>query len=262
MKKNSTITGIFLSLLLATPIAQAVVLTFDDIGASAGTIVNTQYNSDAFGNVTISADNVRFSGLNTPNFRDRAVIFDSTDDTAPAGVNDYDFDLVNPIGGPDDLGNILIIQENTTGCTLATDTVCSDPDDEGRRPAGFFSFEFGSAIDLLSLDLIDVESAENGTGPDNRIEVWQFGVTPDGTNGTIVGHTPDLGNNEWGQVAWLFDTSDPELRNLGRIDVYMGGSGALDNLEFNVTVVPLPASFWLFGTALIGFIGLSRRTSV
>lgn len=260
MKKNSTITGIFLSLLLAMPAARAVVLTFDDISASEGTIINSQYNSSAFGNVTISADNSRFSGLNNPDLRDRAVVFDSTDNTPPAGVTDYDFDLVDPIGGPNDLGNVLIIQENTNGCTQATDTVCSDPDDEGRQPAGFFSFQFGQAIDLLSLDLIDVEAAENGTGPNNRIEVWQFGVTPDGTNGTIVGHTPNLGNNVWGQVAWLFDTSNPELRNLGRIDVYMGGSGALDNLEYSV--VPVPAAFWLFGTALIGFICFSRRTSV
>lgn len=28
------------------------------------------------------------------------------------------------------------------------------------------------------------------------------------------------------------------------------------------SVVPLPASFWLFGTALIGFIGISRRTRI
>jgi hypothetical protein len=27
------------------------------------------------------------------------------------------------------------------------------------------------------------------------------------------------------------------------------------------SVVPVPAAFWLFGTALIGFIGFSRKTS-
>ena len=29
-----------------------------------------------------------------------------------------------------------------------------------------------------------------------------------------------------------------------------------------MSVVPVPAAFWLFGTALIGFIGMSRRTKV
>jgi hypothetical protein len=38
-------------------------------------------------------------------------------------------------------------------------------------------------------------------------------------------------------------------------------------IQFNITVssvsaVPVPAAFWLFGTALIGFVGMSRRTSV
>ncbi|MEE8289405.1 MAG: PEP-CTERM sorting domain-containing protein [Nitrosomonadaceae bacterium] len=28
------------------------------------------------------------------------------------------------------------------------------------------------------------------------------------------------------------------------------------------TAVPLPTAFWLFGTALIGFVGVSRRRSV
>jgi hypothetical protein len=36
------------------------------------------------------------------------------------------------------------------------------------------------------------------------------------------------------------------------------------NITLNLTVgaVPVPAAVWLFGTALIGFVGMSRRTSV
>jgi hypothetical protein len=29
-----------------------------------------------------------------------------------------------------------------------------------------------------------------------------------------------------------------------------------------VSAIPVPASVWLFGTALLGFIGISRRTKV
>jgi hypothetical protein len=32
--------------------------------------------------------------------------------------------------------------------------------------------------------------------------------------------------------------------------------------DLNVSPVPVPAAFWLFGTALIGFIGMSRRTRI
>ncbi|MCP4331578.1 MAG: VPLPA-CTERM sorting domain-containing protein [Gammaproteobacteria bacterium] len=33
-------------------------------------------------------------------------------------------------------------------------------------------------------------------------------------------------------------------------------------LSINVSAVPVPAAVWLFGTALIGFVGMSRRTSI
>lgn len=48
----------------------------------------------------------------------------------------------------------------------------------------------------------------------------------------------------------------------------MFGDGAGDKdfddmlVRVDVSPVPVPAAFWLFGTALIGFIGISRRTRV
>ena len=49
------------------------------------------------------------------------------------------------------------------------------------------------------------------------------------------------------------------LVDTGSIDL---GSSAesIDNLSFNV--VPVPAAAWLFGTALIGFVGYSRRRKI
>ena len=42
------------------------------------------------------------------------------------------------------------------------------------------------------------------------------------------------------------------------------GQGSLSNFAIygNSSPIPVPAAFWLFGTALIGFIGLSRRMSL
>ncbi|MCP4769097.1 MAG: PEP-CTERM sorting domain-containing protein [Gammaproteobacteria bacterium] len=108
----------------------------------------------------------------------------------------------------------------------------------------------------MSIDFFDVENQENGFGNKNRIDIWDA----DTNAVTKVGNTPDTGgDNLWQQI--LFDSSViPGLKNVGRIDVYFAGSGALDNLTYSV--VPVPAAVWLFGTALLGFIGLSRRTSV
>ena len=48
-----------------------------------------------------------------------------------------------------------------------------------------------------------------------------------------------------------------------QIDLLSGGYGAMDNLLIEASetpaVVPVPAAVWLFGTALIGLVGFSRR---
>jgi hypothetical protein len=41
----------------------------------------------------------------------------------------------------------------------------------------------------------------------------------------------------------------------------LAGRGIIDP-DTGIGVVPVPAAFWLFGTALIGFIGVSRRRKV
>ena len=50
----------------------------------------------------------------------------------------------------------------------------------------------------------------------------------------------------------------------GKIITYLTMSCANDEaiVHADVSAVPVPAAFWLFGTALIGFIGISRRTQV
>jgi hypothetical protein len=50
-----------------------------------------------------------------------------------------------------------------------------------------------------------------------------------------------------------------ELRNF-----WIGVQGGISHVQIlgNVSPVPVPAAFWLFGTALIGFIGFSSRTKV
>ncbi len=253
MTKTSTFKALLASLLLITPAAQAVVMTFDEPALSFqhGTVVDTQYNSGAYGNATISADDF----FNTI---DLAVAFDSNTPRADTTDDDllapFSSPLNNTIGNISP-GNILILQENGRGCA---DGICDDPDDEGGRIAGVISVRFEQAIDLLSLDFFDIESApgndENSGQAGTEIKFFdQAGNNILALNGLY--NTPGTGgNNTWNRLEFA------AINGIYGIDIGLRGSGAIDNLTYNV--VPVPAAIWLFGTALIGFIGFSRRTSV
>jgi len=228
------------AMLLIAPVAQANVLTFDEPAFVHGTVVNSQYAPF----VTISAQNLGGG----PNL---AVAFDST------MSNTQDPDLEGPFDSNNgaladnfDPGNILIIQENSTGCA---DGTCNSPDDEGSRPAGIITFQFAQAIELLSLDFFDIETVEDGATPNNRIRLYDIADSEVFANTYYT--PPTGGDNLWNQVVF-----GQGLSGIARIDIYMGGSGAVDNLVYNV--VPVPAAIWLFGSALLGFIGFSRRTSL
>ena len=216
-----------LSFALVAQSAQAITLDFE--GFDTGQIIDDEYFA-SYG-VTISAENLSAGP-------DVAIIFDSN----------------NPTGGDADLGapfstgnyypgNILIIQENNT-CNLY---FCTDPDDEGSRPAGIFTIEFNAPILLGSIDFFDVETAENGTTPNNRI--WLYG-----TSGLLLENfwTPDTGgDNMWGQVYF-------NVASVTKVEIHMGGSGAIDNINF---AVPEPSTLFLLGSGLIG-LGLVRRRFV
>ena len=48
------------------------------------------------------------------------------------------------------------------------------------------------------------------------------------------------------------------------LENFWPGGGSISNFAIygNVNPIPVPAAFWLFGTALLGFIGYSRRVTV
>ena len=249
MNKNKLLKALIAPLLLAAPAADAALMTidFEDFGATDfehGTVVNSQYASAPYGNLTISASN--FTGP------DLAVVFD----TRLTGTQDPD--LEDPFSNGSGLGtarpgNVLIIQENGTGCD---DGTCNSPDDEGSRPAGSLTFAFQQAVDLISLDFFDIENFagndEDSNQPGTEIRFFdQF------DNELFAGSyfVPGTGgDNTWDQLAFN------GITGVYRLEVNLYGSGAVDNLVYNV--VPVPAAVWLFGSALIGFIGFARRTTV
>ena len=116
-------------------------------GLATGTIVDNQ-----FPDVTISA------AASIPSYGNRAMIFDSANPTGG------DLDLGTPnsdFGGPgigsggqsntEALGNVLIISE---------DGDSSDPDDDAR--GGTFTFTFDEPVTLNHLELLDIDSNEQG----------------------------------------------------------------------------------------------------
>lgn len=129
----------------------------------------------------------------------------------------------------------MILHQNDT-CDADT---CTDPNDQGARPAGTISFSFSRTVYIDSLDFFDIEGPEIG-------DVVLFGP------GGIVLNTleiPDTGgDNQWARLLIGID-------GVIAMDVNMGGSGAIDNLEYTV---PLPAGLPLLLGAL-GALGLTWR---
>jgi hypothetical protein len=123
---------------------------------------------------------------------------------------------------------------------------------------------------IWTLEKIELE------GKDTIDEFWGSPIGTDSKGGDI--HS---GNLLYGQEHYLikigggnvqFDTF--LLQNLSLSEIATIGLGWLDHFSkldgpafdiyriSHISEVPVPAAFWLFGTALIGFIGFSRKTSV
>ncbi|MEO0939724.1 MAG: cadherin-like domain-containing protein [Pseudomonadota bacterium] len=119
------------------------------------------------------------------------------------------FDTANPTGGDTDLatnnlGNVLIISEDGNS---------GNPDDEAH--GGTLRFTFDEEVDVKSLTFLDIEES-----------AWVKFYDADGKHiKTIDVH--GVGNNGQRKVDFNVD-------GVARMDVILGGSGAIDNLEFDV----------------------------
>jgi len=218
--------------------ASAAVLDFE--GFDPGRIIDNEYAPD-----------VRINAINLGLGPDIALIFDTTDQN-PAGE---DFDLVGPfdsvnsaLPGEYNPGNVLIIQERHD-CDLEAG-FCQTPDDEGSRPAGEFEFLFSADVILETIDFFDIELEENNGDPNSQIHLY------DAQGGEIMAgvfYVPSTGgDNRWNQLDF------ESISGVRRIVIEMNGSGAIDNLAYQV--VPVPAAAWLFGSAL-GLLGWARSRS-
>jgi hypothetical protein len=229
--------------LAAATAGAASIVTFDDVGLVHGSLVSDQYPD-----LAISATNF------TRGFH-LAVAFDSN----ASGTRDPDLEAAD--GGPpfwsggniadQDLGLMLIIQENDEGCLA--DAICDEPDDEGRRAAGTITIEFTRfSVIEFGFDIVDVESlaAENGS------------VTlHDGASSVTVGFAsllsaPQIGDNTANRIAPLLAAQIDGIEEIDKVVIELGGSGAIDNLTFSH--VPEPSTLLLSALGLAG-LGAARR---
>ena len=124
------------------------------------------------------------------------------------------FDTANPTGGDSDLktnnlGKVLIISE---------DNLSKDPDDNAA--GGTLRFEFDGVAKVKQLTFLDTEES-----------AWVKFYDEDGHHiRTIDVH--GVGNNQQKTVNFNVD-------GVARMDVILGGSGAIDNLKYDLTTTNL-----------------------
>lgn len=237
------------AMLILLFVGPANALTIDFESLAHGEVASGVYYG-----VTITATNLNQSF-------NYAVGFDSNDPSTrdpdlQANPGDPRWSGGNIMG--EDLGILLILQENSTGCSSG---VCSKPDDEGQRPAGILSFDFSISVQEFGFDFVDLEGLGQehatidfyGGGESVSLDLAEFF---DSTS-PLYDPTLELGNN----TANRFSPITAEylgLAEIDHIDFNLGGSGALDNLQF--TPVPEPSTAMLLGLGLV-FIGARRRSA-
>jgi hypothetical protein len=234
------------SLALGASTSQALtIVTFE--GLAHGRIVDTDFAAQGISQIITTNSNRSF---------DYGVMFNTTrTGTADPDLEDA-WDGGNAAGSA--LGNILIIQENNTGCG---DDVCNNPDDEGNRPAGSFDIRLVSAIAGFGFDLIDVESETLEGG---GITFYQGATSVSRTWTQLHAADPTIvwGDNFVNKVG-VISAGSLGLTQIDRIVIAMGGSGGIDNLVLDTEFPPVsePAGASLVGALVAGLAARRARRS-
>jgi hypothetical protein len=234
------------SLLLLSPASQAGVNVLDFDSFENGQIINDEYLA-SYG-VSIDSLNYRDGGIegrqvafNTLNnsSNDNDLEFNNSNNDYNDSNSKFSYSALNleNYQGSSNPGNVLILQENSTGCE---DGVCNEPDDEGRRAAGYFEFNFSSIVSILNIDFFDVEDSANQDAKYYAIHFF------DQDNNEIHNNhfVPSMDDGQFVRMAFS------GVDNVKRLVLNMPGSGAIDNLAFRATEVPEPSTFAVLGVAL------------
>jgi len=122
----------------------------------------------------------------------------------------------------------------------------------------FQGFTFGTGLDTFGLGTNIQFDTDFGAG---LVNVYEISFDSDVVLGSFQPNDFVLGTFDFGTLSLGTSALNVAAPLFGGLV----GAGALELdmevVEGSVSVVPVPAAIWLFGSALMGLIGLSRRTS-
>ena len=115
------------------------------------------------------------------------------------------------------------------------------------------NLEDGFLFDAGTIDFLGASGAGGAYQADNQSETFDFPVDPS-NDSFIVG----LGVPRPGGIVWIADSGFIEQPGgNGGLLLFAGRPVAL--VVDVVQVVPVPSAVWLFGTGLLGLVGVARR---
>ena len=222
--------------------ARALSLDFEEF--AHGEIASVS-NNPSYKGVVIAVDNANSSSGHP----DLGVAFDSENEV---DTRDPDLERGNGwatgnLAPSTELGNVLIIQENGTGCG---DGICDRPDDEANRQAGTITLDYSNldeTFNSFQFDLIDIDdvTAEGGS-----IEFKFLG-------GLVAFFDFESFADDFGAIWGDNSVNRIDLGEIGQFDevvITIGGSGGIDNILATDSgiVVPEPSTFVLTAIGLAG----------
>lgn len=213
-------------------------LTLSLMGKTANaTLLTLDFNTDALGNPIQAGQFIDSEyaawGVNISAYNqygpDYAITFDTSNPTG------NDPDLATPgYNNSQNLGNVLILPTYVTDNN--NDGYVDDPNDQAGSNPGSFLFTFDQdQSGTFSIDFLDIE--ESG----GRVRFYLDGSFVTSANINLVG------DNGFGSLSLNNITYD-------QIKVSLAGSGAIDNVTFESSTIPEPASMSLLalGALMIG----------
>ena len=170
-------------------------------------------------------------------------------------------DLPNTVGGPPDLAQFAYLDWGTAGLGVCKDAVgapsgantgsggnsCSPSSDDNVTVGEYLDFTFTESV-LVE----NIWFNNNHDGGFDGSDMVTIGVLSQGLVSYSV--MTGLADGPNGIGSFLMGPNDILRVAYNNEEFYVSGMA--------VSAVPVPAAVWLFGSALLGFVGYGRRTNV